>query len=162
MASTFKVGDKVKFVGKLTERENPPDPNKVYTVRETPSIFDGVYLEEHNSYFWYGAENFERAKPDPQTVPGVPYGYRLVRIGTPKAGESYLNSYNKACKADHDFVAGGYPVVERTTKTERLWIVVDLHDGTTSKEWVADGANYLTSSRRYNAIETQQTREVPA
>ena len=161
MGSKFKPGDRVKYIGG-SRSTNPPNPDTVYMVRKTPSYCDGVFLEEHNRDFWYNAEYFKLVEPDPRAVPGIPEGYRLVRIGPPKEGELLLDWHGRVLPAPSDYEGANHVVLEKTTKTERLWIVVDLYDGTTSMEWVADGANYLTSSRRYNAIETRQTREVPA
>lgn len=161
MGSKFKPGDKVKYIGRLAECNNPPDPTKVYTVKTNPGIFDGVFLKEHNEHFWYGAELFTLVEPDQREVPGVPEGYRLVRIGTPKAGETYLNSRNKACKADHDFVAGGYPVVEKTTKTERLWVWVDKDTGEATDNWFTEETGHFVSCH-VSEVRTNKTREVPA
>lgn len=162
MVSTFKVGDRVKFVTSTYQCSPMPDPDKVYTIKDVHPLYDGVYLEELVPHLWYRADHFKLVEPDPQVVPGVPEGYRLVRIGPPMKGELHMTWEGEVVKAPYNYAGKNHIVLEKTTKTERLWIVVDLHDGTTSKEWVADGANYLTSGRRYNAIETQQTREVPA
>ena len=161
-STKFKVGDKVRFTGDPSKCDKPPDPNKVYTVKETPNVFDGAYLKEHNEYFWYSADLLTLVEPDPRQVPGVPEGYRLVRIGPPKKGELHLDWHGKVLPAPFDYDGLNHVVLQRTTKTERLWIVVDLHDGTTSKEWVTDGVKYLAPGSRYNTIETRQTREVPA
>jgi hypothetical protein len=160
--ATFKKGDRVKFVDGKYRCTPTPDPSVVYTIRDVHPACDGVYLEELAPHLWYRADHFKLAEPDLRAVPGVPEGYRLVRIGAPKEGEWYMNWSGEAVKAPFDFQGKNNAVLEKTTKTERLWIVVDLHDGTTSQEWVADGANYLTPSKQFNALETRQTREVPA
>ena len=45
-------------------------------------------------------------------VPGVPDGYRLVRIGYPLRDECYLNSSCRAVQANCDFADGAYAIVE--------------------------------------------------
>ena len=56
----------------------------------------------------------------------------------------------------------GWAIIEKTTKTERLWVSVDDRDGTTSKEWVTDGEAYRMSEQFFTVVRTRQTREVPA
>ena len=45
-------------------------------------------------------------------VPGVPDGYRLVRIGAPKKGEFFITSYNMVVRADENMYEYCWPVVE--------------------------------------------------
>lgn len=157
-SQTFKVGDRVKFTGKSALCDKPPDPSKVYTVRETLGTFDGVFLKEH---FWYGAELFTIAEPDPQAVPGVPEGYRLVWIGPPKQGELYLTWEGEVTKAPDNYVGMNHVVLEKTTKTERLWVRVDKETGEATDQWFVDGA-VPTSGTRISEVRTNKTREVPA
>jgi hypothetical protein len=157
----FKVGDRVRFTGKLAGHDKPPDPTKVYTVKELPSIFDGVYLKEHNEYFWYGAELFTLVEPDPRALPGVPEGYRLVRIGQPLTGEYYLNWGGEVVKAPFDFMSKNHVVLEKTTKTERLWVWVDVETGEAVDIWFVEG-EAKCSTATVREVRTNKTREVPA
>jgi hypothetical protein len=45
-------------------------------------------------------------------VPGVPDGYRLVRIGAPKKGEFFIISHNMVVRADENMYEYCWPVVE--------------------------------------------------
>jgi len=45
-------------------------------------------------------------------LPGVPNGYRLVRIGAPKKGEFFIASYNMVVRADENMYEYCWPVVE--------------------------------------------------
>lgn len=84
----FKVGDKVRR--KKEGRDGLWSlGDRVLTVRETTSLhlrFDGVGGTWEDFRFELVEEP---AKP---TVPGIPAGYRLVRIGTIVGGESYVDN----------------------------------------------------------------------
>jgi hypothetical protein len=104
---------------------------------------------------------FTLAEPDPQVVPGVPEGYRLVRIGAPKAGELYLNWSGEVLKAPFDYRGRNNIVLEKTTKTVRLWVWVDVETGEAVDMWFVDG-EAKTSSATIREVRTNKTREVPA
>lgn len=72
---------------------------------------------------WWDADKFElyvEPQPEPVTVteppvqqiPGVPDGYRLVRIGAPKKGEQYVSSGGFVDLALCDWDMKNVPVVE--------------------------------------------------
>lgn len=162
MDQTFKVGDRVKFIGSAEKHlyGKPPDPNQVYTVRETleTGVFDGAYLVEHNPDFWYSAKHLELVRP--ATIPGIPDGYRLVRIGPPKKGELHLDWDGSVVPTVADYIGRNHVVLEKTTKTERLHISIDLRDGTVSQEWVPEGHPYRLAANRFTVVTTEKTREV--
>lgn len=45
-------------------------------------------------------------------VPGVPDGYRLVRIGAPKKGEYFVIGYSSVQQADENMYEYCWPIVE--------------------------------------------------
>jgi hypothetical protein len=52
-------------------------------------------------------------EPPVQQIPGVPDGYRLVRIGAPKKGEQFITVQDEVFEARDDYpVNGGYAIVE--------------------------------------------------
>ena len=158
---SFKLGDRVKFVGRPGRYVNPPSPNKVYTVRDTPGVLSGVFLQEHNPSSWYFFEDFELVEPDQREVPGVPEGYRLVRLGAPKKGELYVDYGGDVVKAPFDYVGKNHPVLVKITRTERLWVRVNNSTGETIQSWYLDGQN-PPDRDNITVVQTNKTREVPA
>lgn len=156
---TFRKGDKVKFVTSTYQCSPAPDPDKVYTIRDVHPLYDGVYLEELAPHLWYRADHFKLI--DPSGVPGVPEGYRLVRIGPPKKGELYLDWHGRVAQAPFDFEGRNTVVVEKTTKTERLWVWVDKETGEATDQWFVDGEAKV-STATIREVRTNKTREVPA
>jgi len=158
--ATFKVGDRVRFTGPDIYY-NPPDRDRVYVVKGIPDMFDGIYLKDHSD-MWYTASRFTLVEPpDPQAVPGVPEGYRLVRIGQPKYGEEYLGYENQVRKCDAGGMSKGWAVVEKTTKTERLWVWVDKHTGEATDVWLLDGETPVADFDVCKVL-TNKLREVSA
>jgi hypothetical protein len=161
MAQTFKKGDKIRFVPGQYSCSPCPDRTVVYTVRDVHPNCDGVYLEELAPHLWYRADHFKLAEPDPRAVLGVPEGYRLVRIGQPLTGEYYLNWGGEVVKAPFDFMSKNNVVLEKTTKTERLWVWVDVETGEAVDIWFVEG-EAKCSTATVREVRTNKTREVPA
>ena len=104
----FKVGDKVRR--RLVYQDSVwASGNGVFTVMAVNGTsivlcsLSGVW-EEHKFELVE-----EPAKP---AVPGIPDGYRLVRIGTPEIGEYVLDSAGGTQKISHDCAAKNYVIVE--------------------------------------------------
>ncbi len=85
---------------------------KIYTILDTSS--DGrTYKVNNDSHHYYDASRFELVMPETQVlgVPGVPEGYRLVRIGVPKDGELIVASGEKVSVAK--CLMSAYAIVEK-------------------------------------------------
>lgn len=158
---TFRKGDQVTFVPGGRSCSPTPDPDRVYTIKDVHPSCDGVYLEELASHLWYRADHFKLVEPGPQRVHGVPDGYRLVRIGAPEKGETYLDGSHTVAMCFGQVMTKGWAIVEKTTKTERLWVWVDKETGEATDQWFADGA-VPTIGTRISEVRTNKTREVPA
>lgn len=88
----FKVGDKVRRTKDHLASNMWAHGRNVMTVSDENGILAAFEEDAAKGPFW--DMNFfelveEAAKP---TVPGIPAGYRLVRIGTIEAGESYVDN----------------------------------------------------------------------
>jgi hypothetical protein len=104
----FKVGDKV--VRKAEQRNGLWGlGDKVLTVREVINT---------NLHFWgmdgtWDDWRFELVEePAKPAVPGIPDGYRLVRVGTPVKGEYVLTSDGGPYKTIAECFAKNYVIVE--------------------------------------------------
>ncbi len=73
-------------------------------------------------------------------VPGVPDGYRLVRIGAPKKGEFFITSYNTVVRADGNMYEYCWPVVEPIeppkSKTEEVVLNKYLVRSSDGEHWM--------------------------
>lgn len=158
---TFRKGDRVVSLASVHQCSPKPDPDRVYTVKDVHPLYDGVYLEELAPHLWYRADHFKPVEPVTRVVPGVPEGYRLVRIGKPKQGELYLDWVGHVVKAPSDYSGLNHVVLEKTTKTERLWVWVDKTTGEATDVWLLEGD---TPGAEFNIskVLTSKLREVPA
>ena len=122
----FKKGDKVVRVERFRDSnwcDAVPRPSWMFVVKECDN--SNLKLEDVN-YLWSPAyfELYVEPQPEPVTVPepavqqipGVPDGYRLVRIGAPKKGEQFITIHAKVFKARKDYpTQSGYAIVEPVT-----------------------------------------------
>ena len=121
----FKKGDKVVRVERFRDSnwcDAVPRPSWMFVVKECDN--SNLKLEDVN-YLWSPAyfELYVEPQPEPVTVtepsvqqiPGVPDGYRLVRIGAPKKGEQFIGGYNILSKADVNMYDYAWAIVEPIT-----------------------------------------------
>lgn len=118
----FKKGDNVVRIDRFrdsTWRQAVGDPAAVCEVVNADSYsmrFAGVRD-------WWDTDKFElyvEPQPEPvavtepavQQIPGVPDGYRLVRIGAPKKGEQFIGGYDILSKADVNMYDYTWVIVE--------------------------------------------------
>lgn len=148
----FKKGDKVvRHTSRFSKQwmDRTANPLGVFVVSEAVNglvCLSGVASGWDDDYF----ELYVEPQPEPVTVtepavqqiPGVPDGYRLVRIGGPKKGEQYLDLNGGISAADCDWWKTNIPVIEPivppapptpipTTVTVQLnrYLVGDLKNG---------------------------------
>ena len=118
----FKKGDKVVRVERFRDSnwcDAVPRPSWMFVVKECDN--SNLKLEDVN-YLWSPAyfELYVEPQPEPVTVPepavqqipGVPDGYRLVRIGAPMKGEQFIGGYNILSKADVNMYDYAWAIVE--------------------------------------------------
>ena len=118
----FKKGDKV--VRKDQYKRGPWDgevahPHEPYFVewcsRFTVRLFglkDAWDTDKFDLYVEPQPEPVTVTEPAVQQIPGVPDGYRLVRIGAPKKGEQFIGGYNILSKADVNMYDYAWAIVE--------------------------------------------------
>lgn len=70
-------------------------------------MWHGIFLD-----FTVSGQEHDVSNEVEKQVPGVPDGYRLVRIGAPKKGEFFITSYNMVVRADENMYEYCWPVVE--------------------------------------------------
>lgn len=118
----FKKGDKVvRHTGRFSKQwmDRTANPSGVFVVSEAINglvCLSGVASGWDDDYF----DLYVEPQPEPVTVtepavqqiPGVPDGYRLVRIGAPKKGEQYVSSGGRVDLALCDWDMKNVPVVE--------------------------------------------------
>ncbi len=149
----FKVGDKVR---RKAEDQNGPwyRGGEVLTVRScegTVVHFVGVADSGWDPWRFELVE--EPAKP---AVPGIPDGYRLVRIGTPDAGEYVLDSTGGTHKITSECFAKNYVIVEPAKPLAPKMKKVKL------KQYVfKSGANYTSTPYRDTEPKVGWYVEVP-
>jgi len=117
---TFKVGDKVRPLVKLTgqyQNEGNLDLSKVYSVEETSSI-GTVRLA--GVRHWWAEERFELVEPvsNEAQLPGIPDGYRAVRFGHARLNDEYLDQSALRTWQSSGHSAGFYLIVEKITPPE--------------------------------------------
>ena len=118
----FKKGDKVVRVERFRDSnwcDAVPRPSWMFVVKECDN--SNLKLEDVN-YLWSPAyfDLYVEPQPEPVTVtepavqqiPGVPDGYRLVRIGAPKKGEQYLDMNGGISVVDCDWWKMNIPLIE--------------------------------------------------
>ena len=120
--ATFKKGDKVvrkdqdKGGSWAGEVMNPHEPYFVeWCNRFTIKLFglrDAWDTDRFELYVEPQPEPVTVTEPAVQQTPGVPDGYRLVRIGAPKKGEQFIVAYDEVCLAEE-------------TMYEYTWVVVE-------------------------------------
>lgn len=118
----FKRGDKVvRQTCRISDQwcRKASNPLGVFVVRHSDAncvMLEGVESTWGEDYF----DLYVRPQPEPvavteppvQQIPGVPDGYRLVRIGAPKKGEHYVSSGGFVDLALCDWDMKNVPVVE--------------------------------------------------
>ena len=148
----FKKGDKVvrkaeyKGGSWADEVMNPHEPYFVewcdrFTTRLV-GLRDVWDTDKFELYVEPQPEPVTVTEPSVQQIPGVPDGYRLVRIGAPKKGEQFIGGYNILSKADVNMYDYAWAIVEPivppapptpipTTVTVQLnrYLVGDLKNG---------------------------------
>lgn len=148
----FKKGDKVvrkdKYKGGSWADDvmNPHEPYFVewcdrFTTRLV-GLRDVWDTDKFELYVEPQPEPVTVTEPSVQQIPGVPDGYRLVRIGAPKKGEQFIGGYNILSKADVNMYDYAWAIVEPivppapptpipTTVTVQLnrYLVGDLKNG---------------------------------
>ena len=115
--SQFNVGDKIVRKVEYLNRNDWRHGEAVITVVRGNNV--GLDIDDGNGCFW--DERYFDLVPAEETVsnevekqvPGVPDGYRLVRIGAPKKGEFFITSYNMVVRADENMYEYCWPVVEK-------------------------------------------------
>ena len=149
----FKKGDKVvRHTNRFSKQwmYRTANPFGVFVVSDATNglvCLSGVASGWDDDYF----DLYVEPQPEPVTVtepavqqiPGVPDGYRLVRIGAPKKGEQFITIHGEIFKAREDYpTQSGYAIVEPivppapptpipTTVTVQLnrYLVGDLKNG---------------------------------
>ena len=120
----FKVGDKVRRKEAYLIRNNWPHGQKVMTVSRVRGVLAMFDEDEEELPFWdmnYFELVEEPAKP---VVPGIPYGYRLVRIGTPEIGEYTVTGNGGVMRIEEDCCMKYYVIIEPLapkTKKVKMW-----------------------------------------
>jgi len=117
--SKFKVGDKVRALANPTDRYYSNDgyfrAGEEFTVKEVYHRQETVALVEKGQY-WHESrfELVEKVKPAvaPQ-LPGIPEGFRAVRVGTPEKGEWYIGVEGRAEQGDGFHAASCYVILEK-------------------------------------------------
>lgn len=118
----FKKGDKVvrcaewRMLGDWPSSGRDLDVLTVVRCSDSQVIFEGLNTTWNPDRF----ELYVEPQPEPVTVteppvqqiPGVPDGYRLVRIGAPKKGEYFINAYNTVIVADSRCYDLSWAIVE--------------------------------------------------
>lgn len=117
---TFKVGDNVRPLARLTgeyQNEGNLDLSKVYVVEEISSIGTVRLIGVRH---WWAEERFELAEPvsNEAQLPGIPDGYRLVRIGAPKKGERFIIAHDTVRQAEENMYDYTWAIVEKITPPE--------------------------------------------
>lgn len=117
--SKFKVGDKV--------RRKPDSYCYGWVLKDAVCTITSIYvrrdgtqsltLKDVTDFGWdgYRFELVEEAKPVAPVVPqlpGVPEGYRAVRVGRPQLGELYIDCNNGVERGDGLQFAEGYVILE--------------------------------------------------
>ena len=118
----FKKGDKV--VRKAGWRDGlwsqtvirPNQPKHVRMCDNWVVKFDDVSdswdTDKFELYVEPQPEPVTVTEPAVQQIPGVPDGYRLVRIGAPMKGEQFIGGYNILSKADVNMYDYAWAIVE--------------------------------------------------
>ncbi len=122
--SQFKVGDKVVRKAAARDLHMWKYGSEAVTVFRVAGCL--IDVGDGNGCFWdekyfdlLPAEVVVSNEVEKQ-VPGVPDGYRLVRIGAPKKGEFFITSYNTVVRADENMYEYCWPVVEPVTNETQL------------------------------------------
>lgn len=115
--TSFKVGDKVRR--KVNDRSYSAwsHGDKVLTVSRIEKYRDQqvlMFKEVADASDGFRFELVEEAKPAvvPQ-LPGIPDGFRAVRIGTPAKGEWYVQASGVAGQGDGYHTAKSYTILEK-------------------------------------------------
>lgn len=118
----FKKGDMV--VRKTQHKRGPWEgevahPHEPYFVEwcngftiKLVGLRDAWDTDKFDIYVEPQPEPVTVTEPAVQQIPGVPNGYRLVRIGAPKKGEQYLDLNGGISNADCDWWKTNIPVIE--------------------------------------------------
>lgn len=119
----FKKGDKV--VRKTQYKRGPWDgevahPHEPYFVEwcngftiKLVGLKDAWDTDKFDLYVEPQPEPVTVTEPAVQQIPGVPDGYRLVRIGAPKKGEQFISIHDGVFEAEKDYpTQSGYAIVE--------------------------------------------------
>lgn len=122
----FKKGDRV--VRKTQYKRGPWDgevahPHEPYFVEwcngftiKLVGLKDAWDTDKFDLYVEPQPEPVTVTEPAVQRIPGVPNGYRLVRIGAPKKGEQFISIHDGVLAAKKDYpTQSGYAIVEPVT-----------------------------------------------
>ena len=124
LATDFKVGDKVRRKPEDWGGQIPglgwQERGQVCVVTRAHRRGDGsqsLTLEGVTDCGWDGYRFDPVEEVHVPQIPGVPEGYRAVRIGSPTTGESFINSEGKVD------VSGGWHIAKRYVVVEK--VIVD-------------------------------------
>ncbi len=114
--SQFNVGDKIVRKVEYLNRNDWRHGEAVITVVRGNNV--GLDIGDGNGCFW--DERYFDLVPAEETVSnevedqvlGVPYGYRLVRIGAPRTGELFIFAYDKVIRAEENMYDYTWAIVE--------------------------------------------------
>lgn len=168
----FKVGDKVRRKAEHVRTNGWPMGSKVYPILAVDSCNSHLDLGGGYGKHW-SQEYFELVEEEivvEKQVPGVPDGYRLVRIGEVKKGEQYLDGLGGVSTAGPsglDF--SGYAVVELITppKPKTVTVVINKYlvgdltgDPQKLRVWYCTPAVVEVEGLPYRLLGVSETLEV--
>lgn len=118
--TSFKVGDKVRRKAGDRAFCSWSEGDEVLTVSKVSTAYDQKQELQFEGvrHCWdgYRFELVEEVKPAAPVVPqlpGIPEGFRAVRVGTPKKGEWYVGGDDTVERGDGWQTAGGYVILEK-------------------------------------------------
>ena len=121
----FKVGDKVRRKKEHLIRNNWPHGQKVVVVTCVNNNGLMTFAGENPDFPYWDTTHFELVEgPAEPVVPGIPYGYRLVRIGTPEIGEYTVTGNGGVMRIEEDCCMKYYVIIEPLapkTKKVKMW-----------------------------------------
>lgn len=116
----FKVGDKIRRSIDRQSYSSWKLGNAACTVLRSNN--GSIDIGDGNGCYW--DEKFFNLVPAEVTVsneiqlPGIPDGYRLVRIGAPKKGEQFITAYDTVRQAEENMYDYTWAIVEKITPPE--------------------------------------------